>query len=183
MNFTRTIGPLLLLAAFGTHAQTPLTREQVKAELAEAIRTGDMPTSGESNLKLNEMYPGLYPAKPTRASKTRGQVTAELAEAVRTGDMQANGESVLKLNELNPDRYPARPVNAGKTREQVTAELAEAIRTGDMPASGETGQMLFELFPQRYAKARESVHAGNSQSPAASAIAANRSASAPTYTR
>jgi hypothetical protein len=40
MNFARTLGSLLLLAAFGTHANAQLTREHVKAELAEAIRTG-----------------------------------------------------------------------------------------------------------------------------------------------
>jgi curli biogenesis system outer membrane secretion channel CsgG len=46
MNFTRTLGSLVLLAAFAITAQAQLTREQVKAELAEAIRTGDMPACG-----------------------------------------------------------------------------------------------------------------------------------------
>jgi Domain of unknown function (DUF4148) len=36
------------------------TREQVRAELAEAIRTGDMPAGGESGLMLYEMYPERY---------------------------------------------------------------------------------------------------------------------------
>jgi hypothetical protein len=60
MNFTRTLGSLLLLAAFGTTAQAQLTREQVKAELAEAIRLGDMPAGGESGLMLHEVYPARY---------------------------------------------------------------------------------------------------------------------------
>jgi Domain of unknown function (DUF4148) len=50
----------LLLAAFGTHANAQLTREQVRAELAEAIRTGDMPAGGESGLMRYEMYPQRY---------------------------------------------------------------------------------------------------------------------------
>jgi hypothetical protein len=38
------------------------TRVQVKAELAEAIRTGDMPASGESGQKLYEISPSRYAA-------------------------------------------------------------------------------------------------------------------------
>ena len=37
-----------------------LTREQVKAELAEAVRTGNMPAGGESSLMLTEMLPNRY---------------------------------------------------------------------------------------------------------------------------
>ncbi len=173
MNFTRTVGSLLLLAAFGTQANAQLTSEQVKAELAEAIRTGDMPVGGESDLKLNQLYPGRYPAKAAVVGKTREQVKAELAEAIRTGEMQASGESGLKLNELNPARYPAKPVYAGNTREQVKAELAEAIRTGDMPAGGESGLMLYEMYPERYAKARGSHHAGTMRLPSPAAGAAS----------
>mgnify|MGYP003433950312 CR=1 FL=1 len=171
MNIPRTLGALLVLAAFGTQANAQLTREQVKAELAQAIRSGDMPVGGESDLKLNQLYPERYPAQAAVAGKTREQVKAELAEAIRTGEMQASGESGLKLNELNPARYPAKPVYAGKTREQVKAELAEAIRTGDMPAGGESGLMLYEMYPERYAKARETLYANKPQAPMAAASA------------
>jgi Domain of unknown function (DUF4148) len=177
MNITHTLGALLVLTAFGTHANAQLTREQVKAELAEAIRTGDMPAGGESDLKLNQLYPGRYPTKASAVSKTREQVRAELAEAIRTGDMPAAGESGQKQNELDPQRYPAKPVYAGKTREQVRAELAEAIRTGDMPAGGESGLMLYEMYPERYAKARATLYANKPQAPMAAATAA----SAPPY--
>jgi Domain of unknown function (DUF4148) len=173
MNFTRTLGSLLLLAAFGTHANAQLTREQVKAELAEAIRTGDMPVDGESDLKLNQLYPDRYPAKPALIGKTREQVRAELAEAIRTGNVLADGESGLLRNEVDPARYPAKPTYAGKTREQVKAELAEAIRTGDMPAGGESGLMLYEMYPQRYAKARGSSYAGSLRAPIVGAAAAS----------
>ena len=89
----------------GTSAYANVTREQVKAELAEAVRTGNMPAGGESSLKLNELFPNRYPAKAVTSSLTREQVKAELAEAVRTGNMPAGGESSLMLTEMLPNRY------------------------------------------------------------------------------
>jgi predicted RNase H-like HicB family nuclease len=118
--------------AMAADASAPKTREQVKAELAEAIRTGDIVVNGETQQKANEVNPGLYPAKPVLQGKTREEVKAELAEAIRTGDIVV-GEGGEKANELYPSRYPAKPVMQGKTREQVKTELAEAIRTGHMP--------------------------------------------------
>ena len=71
----------------GTPALAGVTREQVKAELAEAIRTGDMAAAGDrQGRKLNELYPSRYPAKQVQASLTREQVNAELAQAIRSGD-------------------------------------------------------------------------------------------------
>lgn len=40
----------------GTSAFAGTTREQVKAELAVAIRTGDITANNESGLKLNELH-------------------------------------------------------------------------------------------------------------------------------
>jgi len=96
------------LTATHTMADTtsaPKTRDQVKAELAEAIRTGHVVVNGETGQKANELFPGLYPAKPATQAKTREQVKAELQEAVRTGDVQANDDSGLKLNQLYPQLY------------------------------------------------------------------------------
>ena len=91
--------------AVAADASAPKTREQVRAELDEAIRTGNIVVNGESGSKANEANPGLYPAKATVQGKTREQVKAELAEAIRTGDIVAGGESSQKLNQLNPQRY------------------------------------------------------------------------------
>lgn len=88
-------------------ADGPMTREQVKAELAEAVRTGNVIANNESGLMLNQVRPDLYPAQAQSAGKTREQVKAELAEAIRTGDVVADGESGRKLKELYPSRYPA----------------------------------------------------------------------------
>lgn len=145
-----TLALALAVAAGGALSQGALTRAQVKAELAEAIRTGDLIGNGESGKKLNEMQPGRYPAKPVEQGKTRAQVRAELAEAQRTGDLIGGGDSGRKLNEMHPDRYPSRPVGAGKTRAEVKAELAEAVRTGDIIVNGETGLKANELSPGAY---------------------------------
>src|SRR5450830_1618650 len=91
----------------GTPALAGVAREQVKAELAQAIRTGDMPAVGHRGLKLNELYPSRYPAKQVQASLTPEQVKAELAEAIRTGDFMVAGEIGGKCNELHPEMHPA----------------------------------------------------------------------------
>jgi predicted RNase H-like HicB family nuclease len=133
--------------AMAADASAPKTREQVKAELAEAIRTGDFVVNGETNQKANELSPSLYPAKPVVQGKTRAEVKAELAEALRTGDFVVNGETNQKANELSPSLYPAKPVVQGKTRAEVKAELAEAVRTGNLPANDESGFLLSQHHP------------------------------------
>jgi len=66
----------------------PKTRDQVRAELAEARRTGDIVSTVDSSKKLNELYPDQYPAKAVVQGKTRAQVLAELAEAKRNGEFE-----------------------------------------------------------------------------------------------
>ena len=85
------------------------TREEVRAELIEAQRIGDIMADGETGKKLNELYPHRYPAVPAGPGLTRAQVMAELAEAQRRGDILADGETGKKLNELYPNRYPVVP--------------------------------------------------------------------------
>ncbi len=112
---TRTHASLiaLTLAAFtaghalaADDAAVGKTREQVKAELAEAIRTGDIVANGDSGKKLNELFPSRYEAQRATGAKTREQVKAELNDAIRTGDLVAGGDSGKKLNELFPHSYP-----------------------------------------------------------------------------
>lgn len=124
--------PLMFAATAGTAMaqNAPLTRAEVKAQLAEAVRTGDLIADGQTGLKLNEINPTNYPAKADQLGKTRAQVKAELVEALRTGDLVANSETGLKLNQINPSNYPAQPSQMGKTRAQVVAETAEANRLG-----------------------------------------------------
>jgi hypothetical protein len=158
MSRSRTTFALLALAAtltVGTAqaqtAQAGKTREEVRAELAEAIRTGNVMASGESGLTLRELFPQRYAAVATAPGLTRAQVIGELEAARRTGDLIAGGESGLRLNELNPQAYPPKFAGLGTTRAQVQAELREAVRTGNMMANGEAGVLLKDLYPQRYA--------------------------------
>jgi Domain of unknown function (DUF4148) len=155
MNFKSTT-LALLIAAVGTtaHADGAKTRDEVKAELAYAIRTGDIMHHGEISGKLNELFPSRYPAKAAIAGKSRSDVDTELVQAQKNGDLIANGESGLRHNQMNPSGYPAAPVLAGKSRDQVKAELAEAVHTGDMPANGEAGVKLNEQNPRKYANQR-----------------------------
>lgn len=127
------------------------TRSQVKSELAEAIRTGDIGLD-EQGRKNNELAPHRYPARPKAVGKTRDEVKAELAEAIRTGSI-VRDELGRTDYEMAPHRYPARVVASGKTREQVKQELAEAIRLGDTPID-ELGRTPAERFPARYAAVR-----------------------------
>ena len=89
-------------------ADGPKTRDQVKAELAEAVRTGNVPADNESGLMLNQVRPDLFPSQERTVGKTRAEVKAELNEAIRTGNIVADNESGKKLNELYPARYAAK---------------------------------------------------------------------------
>jgi predicted RNase H-like HicB family nuclease len=152
---------IALSTLFAGHAlaadpAAPKTRADVKAELAEAIRNGDMVADGETGLTFKQLYPQRY-AQPVVAGKTRAEVKAELAEAIRNGDMVADGETGLTFREMAPARYATANAQAvektaavGKTRAEVKAELAEAIRNGDMVADGQTGLTYKQLYPGRY---------------------------------
>lgn len=159
MKFNRTLTSALLLSAFsaGAIAQPLITREQVQAELREAIRTGSI-VDGEDGLTRYERNPSAYPARPVVVGKTNEQVKIELREAIRTGDI-VDGEEGLTRFERNPSAYPARTAFAGKTRDAVKAELAEAIRTGDMVV-GESSLKLNEQYPGRYPKANAVAQSG-----------------------
>jgi Domain of unknown function (DUF4148) len=87
--------------------QSTLTREQVKAELAEAQRTGDM-VVGESGRKLNEISPDRYPITRAQSTLTREQVKAELAEALRSGNYVAAGEESGLCKEVHPYMHAMR---------------------------------------------------------------------------
>ena len=135
-------------------ASAAKTREQVRAELAQAQRLGTLASLDHSGKTLRELQPQAYPAVAPMGGKTRAQVQAELAQAQRSGDLRANDESGRQLWEQQPNRYPAMPMGTGKTSAQVRAELAEAQRTGDLLANDDSGRKLSEVFPARYAAAQ-----------------------------
>ncbi len=111
----------------------PKTRAEVRQELEEAKRTGDIPANDESGLKLNEEFPQRYPPKAKGPSLTREQVRQELMEAQRTGEIPANDESNLQLHELYPSRYPQQDNGPRLSREEVKRELDRARKAGEIP--------------------------------------------------
>lgn len=123
---------LALTSVFAAQAMAategPMTREQVQAELAEAVRTGNVFVN-ETGERLRDIYPNNYPVQ-TATSVTREHVLAELAEAKRTGNLVVN-ENGDKLTDLYPSQFPAQEV-ATKTRDQVRAELSEAKARGEL---------------------------------------------------
>jgi hypothetical protein len=156
MNITRIVAAALVLSTLGAaaHAQsslTGLTRDQVRAELADAQRQGDLPATGDLGRTLREASPDRYPASQAAAGLTRAQVRAELAQARRNGELLV-GDTGLTQHDIAPQNFPSRALAQGTTRAQVRAELAEARRTGDLVADNEVGEKLNELYPQRYAK-------------------------------
>ena len=132
---------IALSTLFAGHAlaadpAAPKTRADVKAELAEAIRNGDMVADGETGLTFREMAPARYATanaqaveKTAAVGKTRAEVKAELAEAIRNGDMVADGQTGLTYKQLYPGRYPQPALAQGKTRQDVRAELEQARRS------------------------------------------------------
>lgn len=151
MNHARNILTVMLATTFVASAGAQaLTTTQVRTQFDEARRNGELMAPGEIGLKMNELYPDLYPKRVAAPAKAREQVNAEFAEARRNGELLASGESGSKVNEQYPDLYPLRVAAPGKTREQVKAETLAAIRHGEIPV-GEIGLTLREQFPQRYA--------------------------------
>src|SRR4051794_26391110 len=146
--------PLLLLAASAAgHAQSPRTREEVRAELLEAQRTGNVLAGGESGLTLRELYPQRYGVAPA-SGLTRAQVREQVREAQRTGDLLAGGEFGVKLNEVNPQAYPPREMAAGKPRGEAEPARREPTRGGHRRRAGGSGHLLRPLHPHRFARVR-----------------------------
>ena len=72
----RADGSLALASAEIGNASSAAVKSTLTALTRERVMAG-----GESNLKLNELYPSRYPAKAVQPSVTREKVKAELAEA------------------------------------------------------------------------------------------------------
>ena len=141
---TLSLATLAAGQAFAADNGANITREQVRAELAQAQRNGTLVVDFETGRTLQQINPGLYPVASSQ-SLSRAQVQAELAQAQKAGTVLTSSE---KLSDLFPHRDEA--LSSGKTRAEVRAELAEAQRTGDIVADAETGRKLNELYPNRF---------------------------------
>ena len=123
--------------AFAADPAAAKTREQVRAELAEARATGNIIANSEVHLTERELFPGRYeqaaapvatkaaPAAAVTTGKTRAEVLAELAEARRTGNIIANSEVSVTERELFPGRYAGQDtMQAGQPA--ATAQAADS---------------------------------------------------------
>lgn len=81
------------------------TRAEVKAELAEAIRSGNMIADNESGATFQQLFPQRYAQQPVGVAKTRAEVKAELADAIRSGNMISDGESGATFKQRYPGLY------------------------------------------------------------------------------
>ena len=93
----------------------PITREQVKAEIVQAVNNGYNVVT-ESGRFAKDVFSSNYPA-PQVESLTRAQVRAELAEAIASGNVIVN-ESGQRANEVFSSNY-AQDSSIGKSREEV----------------------------------------------------------------
>eukprot|EP01036_Dinobryon_divergens_P038810 gene38810-51015_t len=72
---SRTAAPSVEVVAQGK------TRAEVKAELAEAIRNGDLIADGQTGARFKDLNPSRYPTEATFQAKSRDDVRAELVNA------------------------------------------------------------------------------------------------------
>ncbi len=123
--------------AFAADPAAAKTREQVRAELAEARATGNIIANSEVHMTERELFPGAYenvtaqaaaPAAPAAPAvttgKTRAEVLAELAEARRTGNIIANSEVSITERELFPGAYAAQDTMQAGQPASSTAQAA-----------------------------------------------------------
>ncbi len=169
---------LLAGSALAADASGPLTREQVRAQLAEAHRTGDIVVDVDTGLKLNQQYPDLFPKRAAAASTvSREQVRAELARASSRGEMVVDVDTGRTARQTWPDLYPQQPVMAQtRTRAEVRAELAEAERNGELVADVDTGVTYKQRYPQVYPLKARSIKPFSHTAQAAAAEATLASA-------
>jgi hypothetical protein len=67
--------------------QSTKTRAQVQAELAEAIRTGDIIVDGQMGLTAYQLNPSAFPERAMATGKTRAEVLSELEKARMDGSL------------------------------------------------------------------------------------------------
>jgi len=94
------------------------SREQVRAEWADAQRNGELVASAETGQTARDLAPQRYPKPAAVVLKTRREVRAETINAIRSGDV-IDAETGLKLNQLHPTRY--QHSNATPAKGQIAA--------------------------------------------------------------
>jgi len=76
------------------------SRDEVRSELAEAVRTGAVITNNATGETLRAAAPSQY-VPGFESGLTREQVRAELAEAVRNGEVIANNATLETVGDAS----------------------------------------------------------------------------------
>ena len=115
MKATRIVSLSILTAALTlsglAQAESTLTRAEVKAEAAEAARTGDI-VDAETGMKLNELFPGAYP-KQVKVKSVPARQTQASTTVVSTGDIEMD-QIVQRNSEVMARRQGADNQVAGR---------------------------------------------------------------------
>lgn len=82
---------------------TAMSRDQVRAELSEAVRDGSLIANNVTGETVSEAAPASFAVVEPHLS--REQVKAELAEAVRDGSLIANNVTGETFSQRYPSRY------------------------------------------------------------------------------
>ena len=91
--------------ALAADAASPKTRDQVRADLAEAQRNGTLIADGQTGATYRDLNPGRYTTMPMASMKTRADVQAELRTAWARGELVADGQTGVTYREQAPHRY------------------------------------------------------------------------------
>lgn len=120
-SFALTAALLAMSSAAFSADKGALTREQVRAEYAEARANGTLPPNGEG--QINHV-------KPATSTLTRAAVQAEYFAARAAGLLPPTGEGQQVTTVYAPSSL---------TRDAVRAEYFQARMAGTLPPSGERG--------------------------------------------
>jgi len=124
-----------LSAGHALASDAPKTREQVRAELAEARRAGTLIADGQTGATFRDLAPHRHETAVTAQGKTRADVRAEYEAARRNGDLIADGETGATFRQLAPHRYPVQADAVAGARAQVRDALAQSRRASGAPSA------------------------------------------------
>lgn len=97
----------LLTAGLAMAADTGLTREQVRQELAQARASGEL-------VRLNSEDTANFLRTPTASTKTRAEVLAELKKAQESGELAQSARDSSVAHLARPVAKPAKATAAAE---------------------------------------------------------------------
>ncbi len=108
---------------------TPKTRDQVRAELAQAQRDGTLIADGQTGATFRQVFPGSYMQPAAMSTTSRDQVRAELMEAQRNGTLIADGQTGATFRDLTPGAYPMNGMQAAGSNGTTTVGMGQMNST------------------------------------------------------